>query len=495
MVRKSFCLVLAVLILLSFAACKTQGNIASQMSQNTSGSTLTSSETTVPAPQPQTITLAHCQGEWAQPILNELVNAYKQKSGNTVELNYVPAGNLTDWSKTQFAGNTAPDLIWNASQPATDYFKNKWIIDLASYYNGVSPYTEKTWKDSFREGILDGVVDANQGNAMLGMPMGVVTVNLFYNKDIFSELGLPDQAPQSWSQVLEYAKKAKESGKDIVPYSVQNSIAWNLNWQEYFMMESLWYDVVPKLDIITPNGKLDVSEQALGVKTGVIDPGDQRMVDYFKFMKEFAQYFNKGFNTASWEYEKLFNEGKAAMNLNGSWFPNQCLSNGIKVNYGIGPMPFVDSSISKSAENRLRKYSLGMGGNDIVVTQKSMDEKRTDAAVDFLRYLSDPASGAKLIAEKFMFIPVVNDVEVPEVMKGITDYIGTDKQAVAWAVNNFTPEENDKYKVMLAAMLTDKTTPEEMAKKFKALAVSACEKAIKDHPEWKVDDFTSKVSK
>ncbi len=492
MLKKALNLLLSLCVVISFAACGAGGN---NQTESTAEQGTAQTQASTPAKEPQQISMVHCQGDWSLPILDELIAQYRQKSGNTVELNYIPAGNLTDWSKTQFAGGTAPDLVWNASQPASDYYKNKWIIDLTSYYNETSPYTGAIWKDSFMDGLLDGVVDANQGNAMLGMPTGVVTVNLFYNKDIFKDLGLPDEAPQSWSQVLEYAKKAKESGKDIVPYSVQNSIKWNLEWQEFFMMESLWYDVVPKLDIITPNGKLDVSEQALGVKVGIIDPGDQRMVDYFTFMKEFAKYFNVGFNNASWEYEKFFNEGKAAMNLNGSWFPNQVLTNNLTVNYGTGPMPYVDSGISGLSENRLRKYAIGLGGSDIVITQKSKDEGRADAAADFLRFLSDPASGARFITERFMWIPVVKGVEVPEVMKGITDYIGDDKQAVAWAVNNFTPEQNDKYRVMLAGFLADKTTPVTMAQKFKELTVEACDKAIKDHPEWKVEEYISKVSK
>ena len=496
MFKKVLCLLLVLtFVVVSIAGCGTRNNEADKQA-TTSGQTKgeeTGEE--VKKAEPKKITFAHVQGEWSWPALNELVEMYKGKSGNTVELVYIPAQQMTDWSKTQFAGRSEPDIIWNAGQPAADYYKNKWIIDLTSYYNDTSPYTGKPWKDSFREGILKGVIDANLGNAMLGMPSGVVTVNLFYNKDIFKELGLADEAPKSWSQVLEYAKKVKESGKDYVPYSLQNSMAWNLGWQEYFMMEQLWYDVVPKLDIITPNGKLDVSEQALGVKTGIIDPGDQRMVDYFKFMKEFAKYFNKGFNTASWEYEALFNEGKAAMNLNGSWFPNQCITNKITVNYGIGPMPYVDSGISKFAENRLRKYSLGIGGPDAVVTQKAKDEGRDGAAVDFLRFWTDPKSGAKIIAEKFMFIPVVKDVEVPAVMRGITDYIGTDEQIVCWSVHKFTKEEEDKYHVMFSAFLEDNTTPEEFAVKFKDLAVKACGNAIKEHPEWKVEEFVSKVSK
>lgn len=435
------------------------------------------------------VVLAHAQGEWSWSILEDMADAWAERSGNTLELLYVPAEQMAEWTQTQFIAGTEPDLVWSTGQPAADYFKNGWIIDLTEHYEAVSPYTGAPWRDSFRDGILDGVVDPSLGNAMLGMPVAIVTVNLYYNRDIYAELGLPDEAPTSWGQVLEYARVVAQES-DYVPYSIQNSLFWNLSWQEFFMMEQLWHEVVETLDIINPNGRLDMSEQALGVKSGVIDLTDDRMVDYYAFMKEFAGYFNRGFNAASWEYERLFNESEAAMNLNGSWFPNQVRMNDIDVNYGMGPLPYVDSSISSFAENRLRRYALGLGGAEVVVTRSANEE----AAVDYLQFWSDPATGAAQFTEGFMFIPVVEGVEVPSELAGVEEYIGTDTQQVAWSVHRFTPEEADRYHTMLQTFLEDDTSPEEFVARFAALAMEACDEAIADHPEWRVKEYLDRVS-
>ena len=440
------------------------------------------------------VVLAHVQGEWSWSGLEALAAAYAERSGNTLELLYVPAEQMSQWSQAQFIGGTEPDLIWSAGQPAPDYFRNGWIVDLRPHYESVSPYTGERWADSFRPGLLQGVVDPTLGDAMLGMPVAVVTVNLFYNRDIFAEIGLPDEAPTSWSQVLEYAKRVDAAGKGYVPYSIQNSLFWNLSWQEFNMMEQLWHDVVDDLDVINPNGRLDIPEQALGVVTGVIDPTDQRMVDYYAFLKEFAQYFNRGFNAASWEYERLFNEGEAAMNLNGSWFPNQVRMNEIDLNYGTGPMPYVDTGVSPYAENRLRRYSLGLGGTDIVVT-RSAEKTGVDHVVDFLQFWTDPESGASMFVESFMFLPVVKDVPVPDELEGIVQYLGTDEQRVNWNVHSFTPEQASQYHTMLQTYLTDDTSPAAFAAKVADLTLRAANEVIKDHPEWRIDEHKEKVSR
>jgi raffinose/stachyose/melibiose transport system substrate-binding protein len=366
---------------------------------------------------------------------------------------------------------------------------------MKPYYEGVSAYTEGPWKDSFIGNILDGTIDSNGTGALLGMPTGVVTVNLFYNTELLAASGIEPNSLLSWSGVLDAAKTIASKNNGVIPMSIQNSINWNLSWMEHFMMEQLWFDVVPTLDIIDANGKLETPELALGIKSGVIKLDDQRMIDYYTFLKEMSKYFNEGFNTASWEYEALFNEGKAAMNLNGSWFPNQYKQNKLTVEYGTMPIPYVDSKISAKAENRLRKYSIGLGGPDMIVTKKAFDEGRGDAAVDFLQFFSDPQTGAKMVAEQFMWIPVVKDVQVPDELKGITEYIGDDMQMVGWgSLIGMNAEAQDKYLVLRANFLDDASiTPQEMAAEVKKLYDAAADQAIEDNPDWKIETYLDKV--
>lgn len=455
------------------------------------------SKPTVKNKKPVQITFSHCQGEWEWPILKQLGKNYTAKTGNTVKFLNIPADGYDKWLQAQMMAGTEPDIIWGVSK-AEDFYKSGKILDLTSYLNGVSPYTKKAWKDSFLDGVLPGVLDKTTGKASLGIPLALVTVNLFYNKDVFKSLNIPDKAPQTWGEVLNIAKKVQASGKDIVPFSVMNSMSWNLGWIPSQFFEDLYANsgIFNKLNIITPNKRLDDPELVLGIKTGVIDPGDQRFIDYFTFMKNLSKYFNKGFNSMSWEYEKLFNDGKAAMELDGSWFPNQAMIGKLPVNYGVGPVPYVDNSVSKLSRNKQIKYSIGLGNPDLLVTAKAKKAGRADTAIDFIRYLTDPQTGAKYFVSKTMFLPVVKNVQVPDQMKGIVASIGTEESKLKMEdIFKLTPEEDKKYQDMYKVYLEDTTTPQEFTKKFKTLVLESADQYIEENPQANVEKFISKVKK
>ncbi len=443
--------------------------------------------------QGEKLTIAHVQGEWIWPVLDALGEQYYEKSGNTVEFLYIPAEGFSQWQQAQLLAGTEPDIFWGSEASLREsMFTNDQIIGLNAYYDEISPYTGKPWGESFLDGILRDCTDTTTGNTILGMPLSLVTVNLYYNRDIFKELGLPDKAPETYGELLEICKQVAASNSDIVPFSVMNGMSWNLGWMVGGFMEDLWINsgILEKLDIITPNGKLDQTEIVLGIKSGVIDPADPRMLDYFRYMKELSPYFNKGFNNMFWEYEKLFNDGRAAMQLNGSWYPNQHLLGEFPVNYGTGSLPYIDSSVSEYSRNQKLKFAINVGGADLVLTARAQEEGRADAAVDFMRFLSDPDTGAKYFAEKTMLLPVVKNVEVPAVMKGIVDAIGDElTYTFMGQIFNLTPEHNGAYQDMFKVFLEDNTTPEEFVQKFKKITLQAVDQYITENPDRKIEEY------
>lgn len=498
MLKKLLCLILSVgLLLTMLAAC---GQDASGNSKESTGATTTqqaaSTQETKKA-EPVHIKISHDQGEWEWPILEELGKNYTAKTGNTIEWIYVPADGYGKWQDAQLLAGTEPDAFFGLQNPV-DKYKNGQILDLSKYFNEVSPYTGKPWKESFLDGVLDGVASMAQDGVMVGVPTQMTTTVLYYNKNVFKEVGLTDEVPKSWADVLAACKKIKESGKDIVPFAVMNSMPWNLSWIPQYFLEDVYGNsgIAEKLDIVSADGKLQIPEVVLGIKTGLIDPADQRFVDYYRLLKDLSQYFNKGFNTMSWEYEKLFNEEKAAMQLNGSWYPNQHMTNKMTNSYGVGATPYVDSSISKYSQNKQVKYTLGGGAPNIFVSTKAQKEGKVDTVVDFLRYWTDPQSGAAFFTGKTMFLPAVKDVPASDELKGVIDSIGTvNKKYYLDSIFMITAEEGKQYQNMLKVYLEDKTTPETFAKNVKTLILKAVEQYIKDNPDQKIEDFVGKIQK
>ena len=443
----------------------------------------------------RTLTIAHSQGEDTWEALEQFGDYYKEVSGNTIEWVYVPFGEMENWTKTQFVGGTITDMVWAALQDADTYYNNNWIVPITEQLNGNSAYTNSVWKDTFLDGVLEGGKDST-GKKNLGIPVTAVKAMFFYNRDIFKEVGLPDKAPSSLSDMLETAKKISEynekNGTEYVPFSLQNSIWWNMYWLMSSSMQDLWSDVIADLDIITPNGVLEKSEQALGIKAGLIDMTDERMVDYYSYLKELSQYFNKGFNVASWEYEGLFNSGKSAMALNGSWFYRQQLVSGTDLNYGSGIIPYVDKSITNNTLNRPRKEAVDSSGAEVVVTKNAEKNGNFDAAVDFLQFWTDPATGAKDWVAKMMLIPTVKGVEAPPVMAPVIESLG-DEYLTVWNLYDFTADEENESLVMLQTFLEDNTSPKDFAAKMSALVDKSVDDAIEANSGWNLDSYMDQL--
>lgn len=444
---------------------------------------------------PGVVTMAHCQGEWLWPTLEKITAEYEKRSGTKIELIYVPSDGFSTWQTAQLVAGTEPDIIFGAVD-VKDLYNNGKIIELTDYYNDVNPYTNQKWIDDYIEGMMEDCRDTS-GEKYIANSVSRTSPLLYYNKTLLKELGYEDEVPKSWTEVMEVCEKAKEDGK-YIPFSAMNSVKWSLGWPVNKCLEDLFLSsgLLEKLDIIVKNGKLDNSEILLGLKAGVLDYEDPRFIDYFKLMKEFAGYLNTGFNSASWEFENLFNSEKSVLTFNGGWYPGQVIENGFTLDYGITNLPFVDKETSSYGRETDGKYIGNLGEANIVVTQKCADDGKADKAVDFLRFMSAKDGGAQLFLDGSFLMPVVDGLDLPPVLEELDKQRGTDKMQYNLAyVFEINAEGTDKYWKSFSMFLEDNTTPEEFAKQTKQLMMPFVEQEIMDRPELKVMDYVDKVSK
>ena len=415
------------------SGCGNSGNNSSEASNSVQSSTQKESESQsvtdsseeavdpLRTDEGKTISIAHNQGEYIYETFYEMGDKFTEMTGIEIEWIEVPSSDWGTWITAQFAAGTEPDIAWSITK---DYYDQGKIMDLTDYYDRENPFNGKIWKDCFTDNALTNVY-SNDGQDMICTAMTYSSVNLYYNKDVMSALGLGTEPPANYTEMIEMMKVAKEDGT-YIPMSVMNSTGWNLTWIEDDYMDALFEgtDIVEKLDIIVPNGYMDTSEILLGLKTGIISYDDPRFEEYFRLMKELTQYFNEDFNSASWEYEGLFNDSKVLFNFNGGWYPGQVIQNGYDVNYGATKKPYVDDEYSEYGVSAGFLGAAPAGEAVFFVSQKAADEGRGDAAVKFLQYMTCPEGGAQIYIDNVMLGTCIDGVVLPEEISGlaVTEY-------------------------------------------------------------------------
>jgi multiple sugar transport system substrate-binding protein len=270
----------------------------------------------------------------------------------------------TYWAKLQtgLAGGAAPDVFAMDGPLFPDYAGRDVLLDL-------TPYIQAEGYDLGQLNALAVKDFTTADGRQLGLPRDLNVIALFYNKDLFDKAGVPyPDDTWDWAKLVEVGKKlTKDTNGD------GKTDQWGL-YTETTDMENYWSSLVWQNggDILAPDGKSIVldSPQATG--------GLQFLQDLIwkeKVVPEPALFAETG---------DAFEQGKAAMEINGSWLVATDEAAGLK--FGIAPLPKGPAG---------RATSLNPTG--AVVSKAS---KSPEAAWAFVKYLASPEAQQKIMALK-----------------------------------------------------------------------------------------------
>jgi multiple sugar transport system substrate-binding protein len=227
--------------------------------------------------------------------------------------------------------DTAPDIVT----------EDTFILNSDASAGFLEPLDDRLakWDDwnngSFIEAMKKGVT-ASDGK-VYGVPYNTDSRGLWYNKQIFKQVGLPeDWQPKTWEDVLNAARTIRDKAPDVVPLWMNMGKATGeaTSMQTY---EMLLYGTGERLyDDAT--GKWAVKSQ------GILDAlGFVEKVNKEKLGPPLSKVLNgQAGNTASREY---LPKGKLGISLDGSWIPGNYLETGAapwpeyKDVLGFAPMP------------------------------------------------------------------------------------------------------------------------------------------------------------
>ena len=291
----------------------------------------------------------------------------------TIDVKVTVADWDTYWDKllTGLSGGAAPDVFAMDGPLFPDYQARDVLLDLEPFVT----------RDAYDLGQLAdqgvGVFKTADGG-QFGLPRDLNVIALYYNKAMFDAAGIayPDDT-WDWAKLVEVGKQlTKDADGD------GKVDQWGL-YTETSDMENYW------LSLVWQNGGefFGADGKSTALNTPQATGGVQFLQDLIykdKILAEPAIFAETG---------DAFEQGLAAMEINGSWLVPTDLAAGL--DFGIAPLP-------KGPAGRFT--SVNPTG---VVVYKST--KAPDAAWEFVKYLVSPAAQEQLMQLKAA-LPVSKEV-------------------------------------------------------------------------------------
>jgi multiple sugar transport system substrate-binding protein len=168
------------------------------------------------------ITLKFSSTAWQAPTVaaNKKIVADWNAAHPNIQIQYIPvsADSVHDKLVTQFASNSAPDIIHDEAADIAGFAKQGYVIDLSSNLPA-------DLKSGIPQGIWDSVTF---GGKVYGVPSLLQSYVVFANKDKLAKAGvtLPTtSSPWTWQQFEAAAKKTTSGGTYGVGWGLKSPVS------------------------------------------------------------------------------------------------------------------------------------------------------------------------------------------------------------------------------------------------------------------------------
>lgn len=313
---------------------------------------------------------AYVYGDDAVKIQEAAVKEFNKTSKVKVKLIPVPGTEYVNKLRSAMGSPSAPDIFYNWGAGSIKPYRDAGqLVDLTSAVKN-----DAVLKDGFLPSIIEaGSLDGK----IYGVPMrGMQPVMLFYNKTLFAENKV--EVPKTWEDLQKAITTFKSKG--ITPFALGGSEKWpELMWMEYLLDRIGGPDVFRKIQ----NGDSSAWGDPAVLKTAQTV---RQLVDDGAFGKNFnsVDYGNGGAPT-------LFNKGKAAMHLMGSWEYSTQLGKAPKFaeeDLGWANFPTVAGGVGDPAD---------VVGNPTNYWSINSHTKYKDEAIAFLKTMASKSYAQSLV--------------------------------------------------------------------------------------------------
>lgn len=281
--------------------------------------------------------------------IKDLIANWEKKTGNKVDIQAIPDDQYDSLVKAKLAGGADLDIFFGQYQKF-DVPNQLLEISGEAYQSRLTDVALKSLK------YTDGKIYA------FPTPAALNTWGVYYNKKVFSDLGL--SVPKTTAELNKVLETIKS--KDITPiYFAAGKDAWTMLQHRNAVNAIV--------------GAADPSVWDKLNKNQIQWKDIPSFVEQYKLVEDWVKkgYINKDLGTANYDQsQQALVDGKAAMVVQGSWFEAEVLKK--KADAPIGWFPFPN-------QNGTQKIPVS-GPNTVFIAKNS---KHAEAAKDLLRYLTE----------------------------------------------------------------------------------------------------------
>ena len=355
--------------------------------------------------------------EETKQVWQEIVDGYTSKHDNvSIKLDYAPNDGdaFRTWLTTGLIGGTSPDIIPSRYTWTHEDLNKDLLVDLTAEYDKPNPYAgNKVWKDTFNPSILNEMKNPTSGS-LAGITLQTLSIRVFYNQDLFKQHNL--SVPKTWTEFLDVQAKLKEAG--VTPFAFANSKPGDNHylWAVNMMTNQLAAEKVRSFDF-NGNRQLELNEIAASVDEGAVDLESPDWTGYMPIIKDWSQYWAKGYNAMNGDAAKeMFLRGDAAMVMAGNFELKTIQdSKARKFEYGTFALPYLTKEQNPNAAEK--NYELGGYPDLVFAIPKKVTGDKLAAAVDFFMYLSSPEV-ATIMGNKMYVATTLAGVDLPSNLSG-----------------------------------------------------------------------------
>ncbi|MBW7896433.1 MAG: extracellular solute-binding protein [Opitutaceae bacterium] len=371
------------------------------------------------------IRLAHWQLE---PGVREAFDAIAQEYMRLhpqvkIEQLPIPGRVWTQWLRTQLVGGNPPDLIQVANYQITDEMLSRYFVPLTQYLEETNPYNadepdlrELSWRRSFASELVpEETVHYYSANLLeyYAVPNAMVTVRIFYNRDILKAALGEDRVPRTFDEMIATCQAledyARRTNQPILPLagSIFNITKMTAGFFGGTTQQlAIGLDYSRDLNLTKFEGIITFLRGQWSVDTPAVRTS-------LETVSAIGRYMSPGWVQMNREDAMLqFLQGQAAMLSTGTWDAGGILQQA-QFEVGAFAVPSISpddpvfgaATLGPTSEaNIFASLPFGM-------TQAS---RHPEIVIDFLRFMTSRRMNEKF-AEISTWLPVIKGVEVPKV--------------------------------------------------------------------------------